>query len=291
MHISPAPTPPDYLRLYESEEVMVAATPRHVYKTTNYLDNILARRAALAAGADEAIMLNQHGRVAAAAAGNLFVQKGRQLITPPLSEGALPGIIRAALLASGDKSGLNVTEGLIGRDLLAKADALFISNSVQLIVPAGFDATASEAQKNRASHYAKPCLISTIFEPDSLVFRLQNLTATIHAAFQINMVTQMQFTAIGVFDIICRPQCVSRPAHAALGRGGFSLRYSHRCLQNLLTLASDEPRYTPQYCLRKAQFSGARRAIIYRFRLPTKYRVHHRGRCGYRAIGRQSRGT
>lgn len=149
MQISSAPTPPYYLRLFESDTMVLAGAVHQAHKTTNYLDNILARRAALQADADEAIMLNQHGRVAAAAAGNLFVQKGRQLITPPLSEGALPGIIRAALLASGDKSGLGVTEGLIGRDLLAKADALFVSNSVNLIVPAGFDAAVSQAQKKQ----------------------------------------------------------------------------------------------------------------------------------------------
>ena len=149
MQVSEATSPPLYLRLHESDVTVLAGGTSSQHKTSAYLDNILARRAALTAGADEAVLFNQYGRLAGAAAGNIFVQKGKQLITPPLSEGALAGIIRAALIKAGEMAGLSVKEGLIGRDLLAKADALFVTNSVQSVVPAGFDAAASEAQKKQ----------------------------------------------------------------------------------------------------------------------------------------------
>lgn len=149
MQLSDAAAQPTYLRLHESDITVLAGGASSGHKTSAYLDNILARRAALAAGADEAVMFNQYGRLAGAAAGNVFVQTGKQLITPPVSEGALAGIIRAALLHAGEMAGLSVKEGLIGRDLLAKADALFVSNSVQSVVAAGFDPEASAAQKKQ----------------------------------------------------------------------------------------------------------------------------------------------
>lgn len=149
MQLSDAAPASDYLPLHESEVTVLAGGVSSEHKTSAYLDNILARRAALAAGADEAVLFNQYGRLAGAAAGNLFVQIGKQLITPPVSEGALPGIIRAALLQAGEMAGLSVKEGLIGRDLLAKADALYLSNSVLGVVAAGFERQASEAQKKQ----------------------------------------------------------------------------------------------------------------------------------------------
>ena len=149
MQLSDAAPQPDYLRLYESDVAVLAGGVSGGHKTSAYLDNILARRAALAAGADEALMFNQYGRLAGAAAGNIFVQTGKQLITPPPSEGALAGIIRAALLQAEKVAGLNIKEGLVGRDLLAKADALFVTNSLQSVVPAGFEREAGAAQKKQ----------------------------------------------------------------------------------------------------------------------------------------------
>lgn len=149
MQLSDAAPQPNYFRLHESDITVLAGGASSEHKTNAYLDNILARCAALENNADEAVMFNQYGRLAGTAAGNLFVQIGKQLITPPVSEGALPGILRGALLQMGHAAGLNITEGLIGRDLLAKADALYLSNSVQGVVAAGFEAEASAAQKKQ----------------------------------------------------------------------------------------------------------------------------------------------
>jgi len=48
------------------------------------------------------VFLNERGEVAEGARSNVFVERDRQLLTPPLSCGALPGVLRAALLASGE---------------------------------------------------------------------------------------------------------------------------------------------------------------------------------------------
>ncbi len=65
-------------------------SPLSGIKSLNYLDNILARQEAQRAGCDDALLLNTLGRLAESTIANLFVQRDGQLLTPPLSEGALP---------------------------------------------------------------------------------------------------------------------------------------------------------------------------------------------------------
>ncbi|HIJ61268.1 MAG TPA: 2-keto-4-methylthiobutyrate aminotransferase [Rhodospirillaceae bacterium] len=73
-------------------------SPASRFKTLNYLDNLLARREAEQKGADEALLLNGQGRLAGSAAANLFVVIDGDVLTPPVSEGALPGVMRAEVI-------------------------------------------------------------------------------------------------------------------------------------------------------------------------------------------------
>ena len=106
-------------------------------KSLNYLDNVLAQRDAAARGADEAILLNTAGRLACAARANLFVLRGRTLLTPPASEGVLAGIARAEVLESVRELGIGVHETPLERDALAAADEAFLSNSLMEIAGLG----------------------------------------------------------------------------------------------------------------------------------------------------------
>ena len=99
-------------------------------KSLNYLDNVLAQRDAAARGADEAILLNTAGRLACAARANLFVLRGRALLTPPESEGVLPGIARAEVLEIARELNIGAHETPLDRDALATADEAFLSNSL-----------------------------------------------------------------------------------------------------------------------------------------------------------------
>jgi branched-chain amino acid aminotransferase/4-amino-4-deoxychorismate lyase len=105
-------------------------SPTSRLKTLAYLDNVLARRQALAAGADEALMLNTSGQVACAAAANVFWLTGAVLFTPALDCGVLDGIARARVMAGAPGLGLKVIETREGRDSLARADAIFLTNSL-----------------------------------------------------------------------------------------------------------------------------------------------------------------
>lgn len=68
-------------------------------KALSYLDNVLARLEAEERGADEALLLNTDGRLAEASIANLFVVMADGTIaTPPVADGALPGVRRAELI-------------------------------------------------------------------------------------------------------------------------------------------------------------------------------------------------
>lgn len=68
----------------------------------------MARRLASEAGAADAIFLNEHGQVCSTSMANLFVHMGDHFVTPPLSAGILPGIVRAELLKAAPTAGVDI---------------------------------------------------------------------------------------------------------------------------------------------------------------------------------------
>jgi len=75
-----------------------SGSPLSAIKSTSCLDNVLAKQEARAAGADEALLLNQWGFVAEGASSNIFLIRDKKLITPSLESGTLPGITREVVL-------------------------------------------------------------------------------------------------------------------------------------------------------------------------------------------------
>lgn len=102
-------------------------------KTLGYLDTIMATQDARERGFDEALFLNCQGRVACAGTGNLFILVGRSLVTPPLDEGVLPGVIRAAVMRLATELQLDVWERPIDLADVMGADAVFMTNSLRLM--------------------------------------------------------------------------------------------------------------------------------------------------------------
>lgn len=117
---------------FRRSEMSVAAR----CKTLNYLDNVLAKNEALEAGADEAVMLNSHGRVACASAANMFIIDERGAATPPVEEGALEGVVRRLVLEGAAQTGVPVAERPIAADDLAHASCVFLTNSLVGLRPA-----------------------------------------------------------------------------------------------------------------------------------------------------------
>ncbi|CAN5752107.1 aminotransferase class IV [soil metagenome] len=112
-------------RLVVSTVARNEGSPASRLKSLSYLDNVLARREALAAGADEAVMLNGAGQVACAAAANLFWVRGGEVFTPALACGVLDGIVRRQVMTA-----VAVDEVAVGVGALAAAEAIFLTNSL-----------------------------------------------------------------------------------------------------------------------------------------------------------------
>lgn len=108
-------------------------SPLSSIKSLNYLDNILARQEAARHGGDEAILTNSAGRIAEASASNVFILDSGGMATPPVSDGALPGVTRAALIAMGA-----VERSLTVDDLFA-SQGVFLSGSLGLRVATHMD--------------------------------------------------------------------------------------------------------------------------------------------------------
>jgi branched-chain amino acid aminotransferase len=104
-------------------------------KSLNYLNNILAKIEANNAGCEEAIMLNAEGFVAECTGDNLFIVKDGQLLTPPLSAGALYGITRQVVMELAAASGFKVGEPNLTRYDLFNADECFLTGTGAEVVP------------------------------------------------------------------------------------------------------------------------------------------------------------
>lgn len=110
-------------------------SPSARHKTLSYTDNVMALREAMALGHGEALLLSPEGQVACASAANVFALFADQLITPPLSEGVLPGIIRGWLLDVANEAGLKARPESLTPERLAQADRIFLTNSLRIFQP------------------------------------------------------------------------------------------------------------------------------------------------------------
>jgi branched-chain amino acid aminotransferase len=105
-------------------------------KTTNKMIHITGSIYANENDLDNCILLNDSKNVVEALQGNLFMRMGNTLITPPISEGCLNGIMRKQILNLAKKeTDLEVIEEVISPFDLQKADELFITNVIKGIQP------------------------------------------------------------------------------------------------------------------------------------------------------------
>lgn len=86
----------------------VRALPHH--KTTSYAVCVVGLQRAIAGDADEALFVTREGFVLEGTSTNVFAVRGGTLITAPLSEGILPGIVRAWVFSAASRLGLSIEE-------------------------------------------------------------------------------------------------------------------------------------------------------------------------------------
>lgn len=104
-------------------------------KSTNLLNMILAKHSSKGRGYNDIVCLNEGGYITESLTGNIFLVKKGLIFTPPLTTGILPGVTREYLIKKLTKNGLKVQEKQIKLSNLLTCDEIFITNSIQGIVP------------------------------------------------------------------------------------------------------------------------------------------------------------
>jgi para-aminobenzoate synthetase/4-amino-4-deoxychorismate lyase len=102
---------------------------RHKTTVRDFYENVLKK--AVAQGYDEILFFNEDENCVEASRHNVIIKKGENLLTPPITDGALPGVFRQSLFL--DKT-ISISEKSFGWEELISADEIFLCNSVRGLV-------------------------------------------------------------------------------------------------------------------------------------------------------------
>ncbi len=105
-------------------------------KSLNYLNGISAKMEAVRMGAGEALMLNQRGNVAECTGDNIFIVTNGVVKTPPLTESALGGITRHAVMDICVELGIPCVECVMNRFDILSADECFLTGTAAEVIAA-----------------------------------------------------------------------------------------------------------------------------------------------------------
>ncbi len=108
------------------------ASPEH--KVLAYLPGVLGKMLAARHGAFEGLYVDVNDFVTEGTTSNVFVRRGKQLLTPP-AVGILPGVTRRLVIDAAMAHGLRVRERSLTRTEVLTADEAFLTSSVAEVVP------------------------------------------------------------------------------------------------------------------------------------------------------------
>jgi para-aminobenzoate synthetase/4-amino-4-deoxychorismate lyase len=131
--LTPLPTDADGrphapVRLIVSPHRLPATAPLAAFKTTLRAHYDAGVQAAEAAGAFDSLFLTEDGRLVEGGRSNVFLQLDGRWWTPPVSDGALPGVLRARLLAD---PRMAAAERTLTRADLQRAEAIRVCNALR----------------------------------------------------------------------------------------------------------------------------------------------------------------
>lgn len=124
--VRPVPRQAAPYRLGRCPWPVAASDPWLRHKSSHRAPYERARRWAASRGLDDALLMNEVGRITESTIANVVVEVGGKLLTPPLDDGLLPGVMRAVLLSRGEveEAGLHASD-------VANADAVYLCNAVR----------------------------------------------------------------------------------------------------------------------------------------------------------------
>ncbi len=112
------------------ETVRFSRNPLNRFKTLSYLENLRLAEEAQGRGLFELLALNEMGHLCDGGRTSLFVVLGGRVWTPPVEDGALPGIARRVLLEAGQ-----VAEATLTWSDLEGAEGVFLANALRGVIP------------------------------------------------------------------------------------------------------------------------------------------------------------
>jgi D-alanine transaminase len=120
--------------------IILASTPdirwaRRDIKSVNLLGQVLAKKTAHDAGADEALMIDDEGYVTECGSTSFFIVRDKLILTRPLNNDILPGVTRRAVVTLCNNQGLRLVETRFTLDEALTADEAFISGASSYILP------------------------------------------------------------------------------------------------------------------------------------------------------------
>lgn len=125
----------------QSARLAIKANGRHAAnefagaKILSWAQNLTWYEEAHQRGFDEVVLLNERGEVSECTSANIFAATGREVATPPLTSGCLPGVSRELLLDEIHVSGLSVVEKTLLPQDLERADQVFITSTTRDLMP------------------------------------------------------------------------------------------------------------------------------------------------------------
>jgi len=122
-------------RISSFQRMSVNSIPPTAKATGQYLNSFLAQTEALADGYEEAILLNSAGFVTDGWSHNIFVVRDGVVVTPPVSAGALAGIVRDTVLVLAREAGFEVREADLTRADLYGATECFLTGTAAGLLP------------------------------------------------------------------------------------------------------------------------------------------------------------
>lgn len=111
------------------------AMPPRIKCGANYANARLARFQAQIDGYDDAIMLNDLGRLSEGPGACVFLVRGGRLITPDLTSGILESITRDTIITLAQDAGIPVEERAVDRTELYAAQEVFLAGSAAEVMP------------------------------------------------------------------------------------------------------------------------------------------------------------
>jgi branched-chain amino acid aminotransferase len=104
-------------------------------KILSWSHNLAWNEEARERGFDEVLLLNERGEVSECTSANILAAEGREVFTPPLSAGCLPGVTRELLLEAIHVPGIRVSERTLMPADLDRASQVFITSSTRDLLP------------------------------------------------------------------------------------------------------------------------------------------------------------